>query len=515
MKAIIISVLLACAVVAAPLSSQSRAISEQADLQSAFERLTGVQLVFERADLPDGQYLEIMLPLSAIERVRAARIAIDEAKKYPAGHLKAIGLKYIGIFRGCASTKSDGYRPYDPTLQGYRYYGLWNGRDALVAAYYSNHQLPLTLHHELFHNIAARTADDGRFADAVAGRRPYPAPTLSDKELANLRAAGRGAILKDVVSDYCRKNESEDKAETARYLMSHLPDALVQVATRPELSGSQRLLHVLATYDRSQPQHAMNIQWFVATALGRKTSFPIEQATPVVSNEDRRFSAKPRIPVSTPVQTENPYLKYVDDAINNEALRNAIRHVQPACVRLDNASGVNLASNGYILTAAHVARRIGETLTARLPDGRAYPAKCIAIDHLLDLAVLRAESSGHLPYAPLAPKPPVVGSRVVCIGQPGSTSPSGKPTHYSPFTVSTGKIRELMEDPLGDQSLGRVSHDAWTYWGHSGSPLFDTNGQIVAMHNSWDSKTSLRHAVPYEAIVHFLNREHIPYSIAD
>jgi Trypsin-like peptidase domain len=70
----------------------------------------------------------------------------------------------------------------------------------------------------------------------------------------------------------------------------------------------------------------------------------------------------------------------------------------------------------------------------------------------------------------------------------------------------------LAADPLGDQSLGRLSHDAWTYWGHSGSPLLDENGQIVAMHNSWDSNTSMRHAVPYEAIAHFLDQEHIPYS---
>src|SRR6185295_12299384 len=136
-----------------------------------------------------------------------------------------------------------------------------------------------------------------------------------------------------------------------------------------------------------------------------------------------------------------------------------------------------------------------------------FQVKCVAIDHNLDLAMLRAEADiSDLPFAPLAPRPPAVGSQVICIGQPGATTPSGKPTHYQPFTVSTGRIRNLMDDPLGDQSLGRVSHDAWTYWGHSGSPLFDENGQIVAMHNSWDSKTSMRHAVPYEAIVHFLDQ---------
>jgi hypothetical protein len=67
-------------------------------------------------------------------------------------------------------------------------------------------------------------------------------------------------------------------------------------------------------------------------------------------------------------------------------------------------------------------------------------------------------------------------------------------------------------DPLGDQSLGRTKHDAWTYWGHSGSPLFDEHGRIVALHNSWDSTTAMRHAVTQQAIVHFLTREKVPFT---
>jgi S1-C subfamily serine protease len=252
---------------------------------------------------------------------------------------------------------------------------------------------------------------------------------------------------------------------------------------------------VLAEYEHSQSDRAMDIQWFVDVALN--------------GDIDGTFVK------TTPVEAQNPYLKNVDAAISDEKVRRAISRVQPSCVRLDNASGVNLTPNGCILTAAHVARRLGQTLNARLPDGHSFQVKCVAIDPDLDLAMLRPDavsSLSGLPFAPLAPRPPARGTRVICIGQPSSTTPSGKPTHYQPFTVSTGRIRDLMDHPLGDQRLGRVSHDAWTYWGHSGSPLFDENGQIVAMHNSWDSKTSMRHAVPYEAIVHFLSQARIPYT---
>jgi V8-like Glu-specific endopeptidase len=74
--------------------------------------------------------------------------------------------------------------------------------------------------------------------------------------------------------------------------------------------------------------------------------------------------------------------------------------------------------------------------------------------------------------------------------------------------VSTGVVRGYLPNRLGTQSLGRMKHDAWTYWGHSGSPLFNALGEIVGIHNSWDSTTAMRHAVPFEALRSFLKRGH-------
>src|SRR4051794_36117143 len=122
MKSSIICVLLACPVLVAPIRLEAGSVSTESDVKRAFEQYTGMHLAFDRADLPDGRYFETMPPLSKGEQLRAARIALKESKKYPAGYLKSIGLKCIGIFRECASTKGDGYRPYDSTLQGYRYY---------------------------------------------------------------------------------------------------------------------------------------------------------------------------------------------------------------------------------------------------------------------------------------------------------------------------------------------------------------------------------------------------------
>jgi S1-C subfamily serine protease len=213
-------------------------------------------------------------------------------------------------------------------------------------------------------------------------------------------------------------------------------------------------------------------------------------------------------------QHDNPHLSKVDHAIADPHVRARVRRVQPACVRLGLGSGVNIAPEGLILTAGHCTKGVGSRVSCRFPDGRAFAATCTAFDSHLDLAVCSLAGAHDLPWAPIAAASPVVGTWVVCIGSPGTLTPGGAPTGYKPFHVSTGHIRGLLDNPLGSQALGRVKHDAWTYWGHSGSPLFNHDGNVVALHNSWDSATAMRRAVPHQAIVHFLQREKVPFTFA-
>jgi S1-C subfamily serine protease len=211
---------------------------------------------------------------------------------------------------------------------------------------------------------------------------------------------------------------------------------------------------------------------------------------------------------------DNPHLSKVDDEIADPEVRAAIRAVQPATVRLGGGSGVNLAARGLILTAAHVIDDESGAVTVTFPDGTEVDATTIAIDHALDLAVLEVDDGAALPFAAIADAAPEAGTEVVVIGQPGAYTPDGELTHYQPWHVSTGEIRGFRGDPLDDQSLGGTKHDAWTYWGHSGSPLFDHQGRIVALHNSWDSRTAMRHAVRHEAIVHFLDEHGVTARIS-
>ncbi|MHB1425007.1 MAG: hypothetical protein ACYC3I_17680 [Gemmataceae bacterium] len=247
-------------------------------LEKAFTDYSGSHLVFTVKDLPEGAYHDRMTPLNAEGRMRAARIAVREIRKLPPRYLEKMGLKAVGIFAACVSNQGDGFRPYDEPLKGYRFFGIYNGKNALAAAYYSDTQLPGTLHHEIFHHVDAtlrgdtkHTANflrDERFQAALSGAERYQALRVVEADLTALQKLSKGHVLEGAFSSYAEKNVGEDKAETARYLMATLPDALVQMATRPQLAGSQRMLHVLHKYKQAiadGPEAA----WFVSIALGR------------------------------------------------------------------------------------------------------------------------------------------------------------------------------------------------------------------------------------------------------
>ena len=648
-------------------------------LLADFKNHSGVNLVFNRDGLPAGVYHDLMVTLPGSRRAAALKIVLHETRKFPPHFFQDIGIHAIGVFDSCASRHGDGFRRFDKQLGGYRYFGIYNGTDAIAAAYYTDEQLPLTFQHEIFHHIDRATGtaefEDRRWGQILAGQNLYPAPNLKPADLAALKKVSQGAVLIAAVSEYAEKNPAEDKAETARYFMSALADSLVQVAEQPKLAGSQRILHILSKYRRALDGKGPTVDWFVSLALGRKrdATLPLAKDTrnrealtltvrlqsyaggdsrisddtarrllqsaeklasvgiPAASavaltdaaaaatqqllrreidprDGDRQFVVRgsedangvnwtlrsnvigfgqdaarlAAISATAPETTDrmvrtqlqnlrllsrfyvfiadrwqvtertreifdaardqfgsalmkinpdvaatinqldlaglaetirpdgtlhaldNPYLKNVDIEIEDPALRRVIRRVQPACVRLGGGSGINILQAGRILTAAHVAQQLHRELTAEFPDGRRYVAVCTAIDDKLDLAICTISTQDRLPFALIAGSSPQKGTLAVCIGQPGTTTPSGEATGYQPFHVSRGAIRGFVGDPLGSQRLGGTKHDAWTYWGHSGSPLFDSQGQVIALHNSWDRATAMRHAVTQQAIAKFL-----------
>ncbi|KAF2237131.1 hypothetical protein EV356DRAFT_496664 [Viridothelium virens] len=115
------------------------------------------------------------------------------------------------------------------------------------------------------------------------------------------------------------------------------------------------------------------------------------------------------------------------------------------------------------------------------------------------------------PYATIATDPPKLNDPLICVGHPGSedleASSPGLATEYDVLHISEGRFRGYAkaQDLQDNSEIGSLSHTCWTYWGHSGSPLFQQRtGKLSGLHSSWDDKSGMRRGIPLEAIQHFL-----------
>lgn len=183
----------------------------------------------------------------------------------------------------------------------------------------------------------------------------------------------------------------------------------------------------------------------------------------------------------------------------------ALRGVQPAVASIRDGdhrgSGVNLGPEGLVLTANHV---VGSSeVDVHLADGSPWRGRVVLRDPVRDLALVALTGGEALPVARLAPAPPLVDDEFVLIGCPVSCD-------RRPFAPVRGRLLAFRADRDGRQTLGATAHDAGTDWGHSGSPLFNATGEVIALHNSWNERTGTRHAVSWAAIAAFLANADLP-----
>ncbi|KAK6846358.1 AT hook domain-containing protein [Apiospora arundinis] len=206
----------------------------------------------------------------------------------------------------------------------------------------------------------------------------------------------------------------------------------------------------------------------------------------------------------------------------------------PGLRQEEAGTAVCIADEGLLLTCSHccadeAGNRPGKSKLHWLifSSGRVVGAKCIAWDAKRDLALLRiTKAQRHsykgvsqladyqFPSVKVATEHIAVGSRMMCIGHPGSedleAEEAGIETGYDVLHASAGRFRGHAEgqDVQDNSEIGALMHDCWTYWGHSGAPLLAwATGQLVGLHSSWDDQTAMRRGVALEATREFL-KEH-------
>ncbi len=137
-------------------------------------------------------------------------------------------------------------------------------------------------------------------------------------------------------------------------------------------------------------------------------------------------------------------------------------------------TGFIIDKDGYILTNNHVIDD-AQKITVKLADEREFQAKLIGKDSKTDIAVIKINTKGSLPTAPLGDSDRLqVGEWVLAIGQPfglDNTVTAG---------IVSAKGRHIGAGPYDSF----IQTDASINPGNSGGPLINVRGQVIGINTA-------------------------------
>ena len=137
-------------------------------------------------------------------------------------------------------------------------------------------------------------------------------------------------------------------------------------------------------------------------------------------------------------------------------------------------SGFIIDPMGYVVTNNHVVEEAG-TITVVLQDNSRHPAKLVGRDALTDVALLKIDSDGKLPYLPWGDSDAAqVGDWVMAVGNPfglGGTVTAG---------IISARGRNIQSGPYDDF----LQIDAPMNRGNSGGPTFNMDGQVIGINTA-------------------------------
>ena len=134
-------------------------------------------------------------------------------------------------------------------------------------------------------------------------------------------------------------------------------------------------------------------------------------------------------------------------------------------------TGFFITSDGYVLTAAHVA--LGDTsepLSVLTSEGKEYPATIVGYDELKDLAIIKVKGN-NFPTLKFASSTPKVGEGVVAIGNSRGSFDGGR----------AGKVTRLNASLSASFPNSMVASSMPLAPGDSGGPVLNDRGEVVGV----------------------------------
>jgi S1-C subfamily serine protease len=168
-----------------------------------------------------------------------------------------------------------------------------------------------------------------------------------------------------------------------------------------------------------------------------------------------------------------------------------------------SGSGFVVESDGYVLTAAHVAVKSGNSVSARAANGRVYSGTVVGILPENDIALIKLRGfKGHA-AVPVANACMNTGATLFSLGKPhaqGDTARFG-----TVISMNFGKPVRYGKYGYPDAMVMKMN----TQKGESGGPVFDGQGRLVGMVVSTLADANgmplnMAHAVPSATLARFL-----------
>src|SRR5438874_4111250 len=159
-------------------------------------------------------------------------------------------------------------------------------------------------------------------------------------------------------------------------------------------------------------------------------------------------------------------------------------------------SGFIIDPQGYILTAQHVIDK-AKDIEIRLADSQRLPARIVAADSQVDLAILQIATERPLPFLALGDSDKIrVGDLAVVFGYPFGRESS----------MNLGIVSRSGRSYPDSASYEFIQTDAGAYPGGSGGPLLNRKGNVIGMITMASERGNMGFATPINVIKRVLPR---------
>lgn len=190
-------------------------------------------------------------------------------------------------------------------------------------------------------------------------------------------------------------------------------------------------------------------------------------------------------PTERPSEAETSASPAVDLKALQQQAQATIERVLPAVVAVGPGSGVVISEDGYVLTVAHVGTRAGRRIWVTFPDGRRVQGRTLGNDDGVDAGLVKIVEEGPWPHVPMGKSSGLQeGQWCLAMGYPVSFE-RGKPA-----AVRIGRVLRNLP--------GMVVTDCTIMGGDSGGPLFDLDGNVIAVSSRCDMRLTTNIHVPVD-----------------